>query len=200
VDAEIIVTGALDGLSVNEIEQLSASGDIYPLHVVLSDGTTREISLYSLLPHLKLRLSELTAAGAEIAVIMCAGNFPELGGSIPVIYPGRVIPALVDAVSPKKRIGLIVPNQGQIQPAVEHWNAKGFSVKAVAISPQEFRSLQVCPDEMADSSLDLIVMDCMGFTPEMSLKMEILSKRTTICPQSLVARIAAEFLTGNIAE
>lgn len=198
LNTEIVVTGALDGVSDDEIMKLSNASNTYLLYVVLSDGTIREIALDLLLPYLKSRVAELAAAGVEIAIVMCAGNFPDLGGSIPIIYPGRVISALVGAVSPSKKIGVIVPNKGQMQSAVDHWEEAGFNIKAVAISPQEFMSLNVCPEEISDLSLDLIILDCMGFTAEMSSKMEILSKRPTICHQRLIPHIAEELLTSSV--
>mgnify|MGYP001813576800 CR=1 FL=1 len=191
---ELSIMGALDGMETPAIDRMANEEGEYPLLAILADGTTREISLYRLLPLLEKKAAELAKAGAEAAVLMCAGNFPDLKSSIPIIYPGRVVPAVVSAISGTKRIGIITPNPGQMEPAQEHWRQKGFTVKAAVASPKDPAALEAAAAEMRDSTLELVVLDCMGFGPDAGRRMRRLCGRPVICPQSLVARVTAEMM------
>jgi protein AroM len=191
---DLHIRGALDRLETPGIDRMADDGGEYPLLVILADGTTREISLYRLLPLLEKQAAALAGAGARAAVLMCAGNFPDLNSAIPIIYPGRVVPAVVSAVSSRKRIGIITPNPGQVEPARAHWQQKGFSVKVAVASPQDPTGLEAVAEDMQDSDLELIVLDCMGFGPDDGRRMRQLCGRPVICPQSLVARVTAEMM------
>lgn len=186
--------GALDGMETPDIDRMANKGGEYPLLIILADGTTREISLYRLIPLLEQKAEALAIAGAETAVLMCAGNFPDLKSPIPIIYPGRVVPAVVSAISSTKRIGIITPNPGQMEPAQEHWRQKGFTVKAAVASPTDPAALEAVAAEMRDPTLELIILDCMGFGPAAGRRMKRLCGRPVICPQSLVARVTAEMM------
>jgi protein AroM len=190
------IMGGLDGMKTPDIDRMANEDGEYPLLVILADGTTREISLYRLLPLLEKTVESMAVAGAEAAVLMCAGNFPDLKSPIPIIYPGRVVPAVVSAISGSKRIGIVTPNPGQIKPAQEHWRQKGFTVKVEVASPMDPAALEAAAAEMRDSTLELVVLDCMGFGPDAGRRMKRLCGRPVICPQSLVARVTAEMM-GN---
>lgn len=191
---ELSITGALDEMATPDIDRMANEGGEYPLWVILADGSTREISLYRLLPLLEQRAAALAQAGAEVAVLMCAGNFPDLKSPIPIIYPGRVVPAVVSAISGTHRIGIVTPNSGQLEPAREHWRQKGFTVKAAVASPKDPAALAAVATEMCDPTLELVVLDCMGFGPAAGRRMRRLCGRPVICPQSLVARVTAEMM------
>jgi len=191
---ELAILGALDGKEDQEIDDLSKNGEKYPLLTILADGTTREISLYRLLPHIQKRAEELTVAGARMAVLFCAGNFPDIKSPIPMLFPGRIIPAIVQAVSKTRRIGIVIPNKGQLAPAMNHWRQKGFSVEACVASPKDKQALHVAAKSMSDPSLELVVLDCMGFSPKAGRLMRRFCGRPVICPQSLVAKVTAEMM------
>ena len=95
----LVVRGALDGLSVETIDGLAAAGGEYPpVHHPARRGTTPKYSLHRLKPLLDERAREVAADGAAVAALMCAGNFPDLASPIPVLYPSRVLAAVVRGV------------------------------------------------------------------------------------------------------
>jgi protein AroM len=191
---ELIVRGALDGLSRAAIEAMAAAGGDYPLFTVLRDGSTREISLYRLKPLLDECAKDVAAQGAAVSALMCAGNFPELSSPIPVLYPSRVLAAVVRGVCRGNRIGIVLPNAGQVGAAVAHWREKGFEAKAAVASPKEPAALPEAAKALADPNLELIILDCMGFPPEEAKRMRALCGRPVLCPQGILPRIMAEML------
>jgi protein AroM len=192
--ARLVVAGALDGIPTGEIDALADAGGDYPLFVILADGTTREISLYRLLPFLEQRATQLAAAGAKTSVLMCAGDFPDLQSPVPIIYPGRVVPAVVSGISRSRNIGIITPNAGQAGPARQHWQQKGFTVLVAVASPKNHHELDRAAETFKDQDLDLVVLDCMGFGPESARLFRQTCPVPVVCAQSLVARVTAELM------
>jgi protein AroM len=193
-NARLVVRGALDGLSTATIDAMAAAGGDYPLFIILREGTTREISLRRIKPLLDERARELAADGATVMALMCAGNFPELESPIPVLYPSRLLSAVARGVCRGSRIGIVLPNAGQVGVAVAHWREKGFEATAAVASPTDPAALPAAAKALADPSLELIVLDCMGFPPEDAQRLRALTGRPVLCPQGIVPRIMAEML------
>ena len=191
---ELIIQGALDGLAADVIEDLPRQKGDYPLLVILADGTTREISMGLLVPRLSAAARQFEACGVSAAVLFCAGDFPDLDCCLPVIYPGRIVPALVGGISRTRRVGIITPNPGQLDPAQRHWEAKKFTVTVVVASPKDPGALEKAAAQLQDPGLELVVLDCMGFAPQAARRLKELTWRPVICSQSLVARTAAEII------
>ena len=193
---ELIVQGALDGLGTEAIDDLARQKGDYPLLVILADGTTREIAMSRLVPRLSAVARQFEAGGVSAAILFCAGDFPDLDCRLPVIYPGRIVPALVGGISRTRRVGIVTPNPGQAEPARRHWEAKNFSVTVGVASPKDPDGLEKVAAQLQEPNLELIVLDCMGFPPQAARRLKELTRRPVICSQSLVARSAAE-LIGN---
>jgi protein AroM len=193
---ELVTQGALDGFATDAIEDFARQKGDYPLLVILSDGTTREISMGLLVPRLSAAARHFEVCGVSAAVLFCAGDFPDLDCRLPVIYPGRIVPAIVNGISRTRRIGIITPNPGQRDPARRHWEAKNFTVTVVVASPKDPEALEKAAAQLQDPGLELVVLDCMGFAPQAARRLRELTRRPVICTQSLVARTAAE-LIGN---
>jgi protein AroM len=192
--AKLLVRGALDALATEEIDALARKGGPYPLFVMLRDGSHREISLHALKPLLDTRAMQVAAEGAAASVLMCAGAFPELDSPIPVLYPNRILAAVARGVCRTDRIGIVLPNAGQVEPAVAHWKAYGFEAQAAVASPLDPSALDRAAEKLADPGLELIVLDCLGFPPEEARRMRGLCNQPVLCPQSLLPRIMAEMV------
>lgn len=195
-DANLLVRGGLDDVPAAEVNALAAAGGEYPLFVILRDGSHREISLYRLKPYLDRRAREAADAGAAISVLMCAGDFPDLDSPIPMLYPSRVLTAVARGVCRGNRLGVVTPNAGQVAPATNHWRKKGFHPAVTVASPLDPEALSRAAAALADPGLELIVLDCMGFTPEAARRMRELCDRPVLCPQGLIPRVLAEMLGG----
>jgi protein AroM len=193
-DTNFLIRGGLDDVQTAEIDALAAAGGEYPLFVILRDGTVREISLYRLKPFLDRRAREVAAEGAAVSALMCAGNFPDLDSPVPMIYPSRVLTAVARGICRGNRIGVVTPNDGQVAAATAHWREKGFHPAVTVASPLDPAALSRAAEALADPGLELIVLDCMGFSPEAARRMRTLCGRPVLCPQGLVPRVMAEML------
>lgn len=189
------MTGALDGVPRADIERLAATVSGYPLHTRLADGTIVDVPMTALVPLVEARARCLADAGAALVVVLCAGKFPEIRCAAPVLLPGKVLPGVVGAIARTHRIGVVVPNAGQIPAATEKWTTDGFTVKVTSASPFRHEEIVPAAQAMADPSLEMIVLDCMGHHAAYRAEFARRTGRPVMLTQSLVARIAGELVS-----
>ena len=189
---DLIERGALDDLSLDEIQALRPEPGELPLVSRLRDGTEVVIAEERLIPHLQRALERATADGASLAVILCTGEFNQLRPSIPVIYPDRVVAHVVEAILPVGVLGVMLPHEGQMTMMYEKWSSPTRRFVGTAISPYTERSeLAEQARQLRDQQATLIVMDCMGFDTEM---------KRTVAAESGVPTILANRLVGRVVE
>ena len=186
------LVGALDGLSCAEAHSLEDRLGLSPLVCLLSDKTTVEIPLPTLFPYIERQVEVLAAEGARLAVVLCCGGFPEVNSPIQVLFPGMILPALVRAICPAGRIGIIVPNNAQEAAAIKHWNERGVAVASAVVSPYEARGFTEAGEKFRDLSTDLVAIDCMGFREEHRRRLREICGCPVLLPTSLMARVALE--------
>ncbi|MDA1258639.1 MAG: AroM family protein [Chloroflexi bacterium] len=185
--------GALDGLSAEEIDALEAQPGNYPALVGVN-GVTREFELTALQPLLAKHVRELADEGARAVVILGAPDFPEFDCDVPVIRPGRIMPAVAGAIAKTRRIGIVTPIEGQAPAALAKWEADGFSVKIAWCSPYRDDQLEAAAAQLTDADLEVVVLDGMSFNSQMRDRFARISGRPTLLVQTLVARIAGELV------
>ena len=129
----------------------------YPLLCRLADrGTAVEIDLGALFPHIQRACQAAgRKPGVAVVVVCCCGDFPPVhpattqpaqprgrtvmvegrqgrqveGCAVPVVFPGRVMPAVARALcragpgGARPRVGVVSPIPGQIAEAERHWSA-----------------------------------------------------------------------------
>jgi len=196
-DAEIRVAGALDNLSAEQIEVYAGINGDYPLLVRLADGRPVEIDLSVLAPLVEKQAQELAQAGARLVVVMCAGGFPDVACTAPVLLPGQILPAVVKALCRTKTIGVVTPIKGQVDAAKSKWQADGFQPRVTWAAPHLHHEIETAAKTMADPSLEVIILDCMGHDETYRTAFARLCGRPVVLAQSLVARVAGEWVAGN---
>ena len=190
--AEVRVLGALDGLSAGEIDALATRPTDYPLLVKLADGTSRSIGLAELHPLVERRAQALAQMGARVVVVACAGGFPEVHASAPVILPGRIVPAVAGALSKTKRIGVVTPIRAQAAAAEAKWRLDGFDPLVTWASPYVHGEIEAAAALMRDPSLEMVVLDCMGHDEDYRREFAGRCEKPVLLAQSIAARIAGE--------
>lgn len=197
---EVRVAGALDGILPDELAALrnpgtSASPDFdYPLLVRLASGAHIEVPLARLVPLVTVAARRLAAAGASVVVVACAGAFPEVPCPVPVLLPGRIVPAVAGALSRTRRVGIVTPNQAQVPYAGRKWRADGFEPTVAWASPSRDDEMARAADELSGADLDLIVIDCMGHADDARRAMARWTGTLVIAAQSVVAKVAGAML------
>lgn len=185
------IRGALDGLPLEEIDAMAGSQD-YPLLVRLADGATREIPLWRLHPLVALQAGLLAAAGVRVVAIACAGGFPDIACNVPVLLPGRILPALAAAIGAGPRIGIVTPIRAQVEAAIRKWTGDGFDPQVTSASPHVHAEIEAAARHMRDQNLGLVVLDCFGHDDDYADEFSRRSGALVLAAQSVTARLAGE--------
>lgn len=115
-DIELLQAGALDGLTLEDVEKLRPDGTGNTLVSRMRDGTAVTLQEQKILPLMQRRIDALQAQGVSAILIMCTGEFPEVFTSkVPLIYPSKVICNIVASLNNVSRIGIITPEAAQME-------------------------------------------------------------------------------------
>jgi protein AroM len=156
--------GALDNLTAPQITALQPTGNETVYVSRLRDGTEVSIAKERLIPILEEKV-ELLRKDVDVIVMLCSGNM-NLRNSDEVIFPSKLLRQTVESLTEGKRqrIGIMIPDESQIQLTKEEWVNFADEVKVVSFSPytDSIEHLKTCSKKLDDR--DLIVMDCIGYS------------------------------------
>ncbi len=188
--------GALDGLPPEEIDALTSAGRTsgYPLLTRMADGRTITVDRSHLVPFVERAAARLAEEHPALMVLLCAGDFPLQDRPTPLLMPGVLLPGVVRALTRNREIGVVTPVAGQVEAARAKWEAHGFSPCVTWASPYDPSEIDRAAGALADSSVELIVLDCMGHGRDYRRTFVRRSGRPVILAQTVIARIAGELL------
>jgi protein AroM len=193
----ILQQGALDTLSPDVIQNLRPVSGEVSFVTRLADTTEVLVSKHRLMPHLQRAVDQVVGTGAEIVVILCTGAFPEISAPVPVVFPDRVLKANVDALLPEGVLGVVMPHQDQMETMRSKWESDSRRMVGLAASPYSASdTLANIGRSFQDHGVDMIVLDCMGFT----LRMKALVGRGTTLPVILANRLVGRVIEEIVVE
>ena len=183
--ASFIETGALDGLTVEEIAALAPDENEIRLITRLRDGSSVALSEKAILKLMQERIDEIQDKVSSIA-ILCTGSFPEFRSSVPVITTWPVLRDRVPEMA--QRAAVISAAPEQVPFWQERWEKVLEYVKVFGTSPYDHNgALEKTAAEIRSLPVDLVLLDCLGFSFEMGKAVESLSGKKTITARELLA-------------
>jgi protein AroM len=190
----ILEAGALDGRTEGEIASLAPGPGEYVLVTRLRDGRQVVISRERVLPHVQQALDRLAPA-VDAVLFLCTGEFPRLRGGGLLIEPSRVLHHVVAGLSEGRRLGVLVPLPEQVAAAEGRWRPAAERVAAVAaVSPYREGDFRGTAGALRRAGAQLIVMDCMGYTPAHKGEVVAAAGLPTILAATAVAAVVRELL------
>jgi protein AroM len=192
---EIRQAGALDGLGSDELAELAPAPDGYELLTRLRDGSAITVGREQIVSLVQARIDQLEGEGAALILLMCTGEFPTLRSDVLLVEPDRLLVGVVDGLRPQ-RMAVFVPLPSQAEATDEKWEAVEAEKVYVAGSPYgEPDEIARAADELQErSSVDLVVMDCMGYTDAHRRLVVKAMGKPVILAASLAARVVGELL------
>ena len=193
-DLDLRQLGALDGLTYEHILDLAPDPGEYVLHTRLRDGSSVTIGRERIVSLVQACIDQLEEEGVNPILLLCTGEFPELRGRGLLIEPDRLLVNVVRGLG-IRRLGVMVPLPSQVVELTEKWGEIGAEVSFAAASPYAHHD-EVTPAarELGGYELDLIVMDCMGYTQAQKQAVSQATGRPVVLASSTVARVVGELL------
>jgi len=190
---EIVEAGALDHLTMEEVEGLEFRPDDYLLVSRMRDGTEVRIHKRLVLPLLQKRIHELEEEGVRITVIMCTGRFPQFESKGLIVTPQEMLKGVLKATLKKGKLAVVYPAEEQKPSAEKEYGREGITVYADHLSPYEGEGgLEHLAERLSEADPDLILLNCFGFSSKVK---EVVVDRTgkpAIQSNALVARVLKE--------
>lgn len=192
LNVEIVECGALDGLSREEIAELSPREGEHVLVTRLRDGSEVRVSREKVLPLIQKCIDVLEPL-TDMLGLLCTGEFQELNSRKLLVTPFNLLLKVIESIK-VGRLGVIVPDPAQVDSAKRKWSLAARDVKIVSVSPYTgtLDELKKVSTELRDR--DLIVLDCIGFGTEAKRVVVKTSGRPALAPRTLLACILRELL------
>lgn len=193
---EITEAGALDDLTLEDINKVEFQHDDYILVSRMRDGTEVKFTKRFVLPLLQDKILMLEKQGVRLIVIMCTGKFPKFKSDGLVITPQEIMKGVVEGTLKEGRLGVVFPAAEQVSEADESLNMKGIEVYADHMSPYD-QEIEVYPlaRRLKNKNLDLIFLNCFGFNSHVK---KVISEETgvpVIQSNALIARVLKELIS-----
>lgn len=168
MEAEYLECGALDGLSLSEIEDLAPEKGEYMLVARLNDGTPVRLARSKIIEKMQACIDKLVKQGADLIVILCVGEWPKFKAKKLVVTPSEPFCGFaLGLLREGDRLGVVVPAQDQIEDFARKWKKEGVATIITAASPYgpaAREESKKAAEMLKQHHVDLVVMDCPGYT------------------------------------
>lgn len=189
-DCTIIEAGALDDLTSEEIARIAPEeGDVTYVSRLRS-GEYAKMAKHKLLPLLQEKILKIEEEVSS-TILVCTGSFPSIGHNKPLLFPDKILKAVVQSVIGTGTLGVMVPLMEQKESLVKKWGETPVVVQSA--NPYQKDDDFVTPAiKLKEQGASLIVLDCMGYTQEHKQIVKQHTGLPVILSRSIVARVAAE--------
>lgn len=194
-DVIFVEKGVLDDYSYDEAaKRFAPEKDETALVSRLRDGRQVTLSEEKILSGIQDCISEIEEA-CDIVLLLCTGRFPAFIHNKPLIVPQGIIHSTLDKLETGKKIGVIIPDHGQIDSVREWWAAAGLELEVEVASPYgDKEEVKAVASRFMEKDISYIVLDCMGYTSEMKKMVSKESGKFVMLPRTMIARLIGEIV------
>ncbi|MEY8253266.1 MAG: AroM family protein [Colwellia sp.] len=190
----INISGALDGLSDEQLREIVADPISTGVPVELHDGTCLYISHDEIDKIVRKRIDKLQALSDATVMMCCTLPWHSLESLSGVICPNKVIEANALALLPTGGVlGVIQPDEMTKDVEIKHWLDLGCKLVSAVASPEEpLETLKGAISSLIERNVDVIVLDCLAFTQAHWQLVRSVSEKPVILPMSLLGKVLDE--------
>lgn len=194
-DIEIFEAGALDGLTTEEIRKMKPRPDDRLLVTRLADDSVVHVAEEALMGCMQEKIRQLEAKGALCIFILCTARFQGVSSQVPLVQPGEILNEIIPKRSKHLAIGVLSPEAEQVAATRRDWYGIVERLEVLTASPYgPLTEIEMSARAFGKMDIDLIVLDCMGYTEEIRVRMEVLSGKPVILSKTLAAEKVVEIL------
>ena len=193
-DFSIIEKGALDDFTYEQVMQNFAPSDEDLVLVSrMRDGRQAKFAEKYIIDLVQKAIEDVEEQGCEVVALMCTGEFPELKTKSILLRPQEIVYDLLKCIAKDKKLGIVAPDESQIDQTYETWRGVAKELSIVSASPYlDNVAFEESVDNLLQENVDLIYLNCMGYSAAMKKAVENLTGKSIILPRTLIARIIKE--------
>jgi protein AroM len=196
-EVELVEKGALDGSTREEIDMFAPAAGDYMLVTRIRDGSCVKVARRHVFPRVQKCIEELEEMGVDLTLLLCTAEFHEIKTEKLLINPDKLITNIVWGILDHGRLAVVVPEKKQIPPSRRKWRKKGISLVMTNANPYgEIKASKEAADFLAKQNADLIILDCVGFTPRHKELFKRLTGKPVILPQTVIGRVLKELVSA----
>lgn len=194
-DIEIVEYGILDPYTYGEASRmLKPKEEDNVLVSRMRDGKQikmKEELVYELMQECIHRIEK---EGINTILLLCTGKFPKFQYKGLLLEPFSLLHSIVNNIT-KDKIGIIIPDDSQIDQAIKSWEESGNKIVIKAISPYEdFYQQAQKAAELKEEDIPIILMDCMGYSLAMKEKIREITGKPVLLPRIIMAKLLEELI------
>ncbi|MBH2957979.1 AroM family protein [Serratia marcescens] len=190
--------GLLDGLDAGQIAERYApqQGDKLLVSRLL-DGTQVTLDAARVESGLQQKIRELEAAGCQVILLLCTGEFGRLQAEQALLLePDRIIPPLISAIVGVHRVGIVVPMAEQVGQQARKWRQLATPPSYAVASPYlaDDAALEQAACALLRQGAEVVVLDCIGYHQRHRAFLQARLSVPVLLSNVLVAKLTAELI------
>ena len=184
----LVESGALDGLSMEEIDALAPLSDDYPLYTRLADGQSVTVAKRLIIPRVQSCIDQLNTDGAGIIALLCSGAFPVFRSRATLLLPNQMVDQVIQAaLAERQRIAVLLPLPSQIQPTRQRFG-NDDNLLLSALSPaSDDSAIDEVTAGLNENGVDLVVLRCFSYSVGMKDALAARTASHTVLARALLA-------------
>jgi protein AroM len=193
-----IHSGLLDGLSRAEIDgRYGAEPGAGVLVTRLLDASAVQVSARKAHDGVRTKLAELEAAGCDVILLLCTGQFHGLACERSfLLEPDLIIPPAAAGLIGQRQLGVIVPLASQMRSESGKWGALTRAPIFAAANPyaDSLDTLAHAGSTLKERHAQALLLDCMGFTEQHRRAVADATGLPVILSNALMGKVVGELL------
>jgi protein AroM len=191
---EIVEAGALDDLTMKDIEKIDLNPEDYILVSRMRDGREIKITKKFVIPRMQKQLEKIEEHGVRLTVVMCTGKFPQFKSKGLVVTPSEILKGVIEGSLKEGKLAVVYPTKEQVSYAQRDFKRENIDVYADSVSPYEPKDVEGLLIRLRDEKPDLVFLNCFGFPISLKDKVKGETGKPTIHSSSVIARVLKELV------
>jgi protein AroM len=193
-DAEILEAGALDDLTIDDVNRIDLKPEDYILVSRMRSGKEIKITKKFVIPRMQEQLDKIEAKGVRLTVVMCTGNFPHFQSRGLVVTPSEILKGVIEGSLKAGKLAVVYPTVEQKPYAEQDFARPGVNLYTDSVSPYEPKDVEGLLKRLKKENPDLIFLNCFGFPLSLKNKVIEATSTPTIHSSSVIARVLKELV------
>lgn len=194
-DYNIVEKGALDELTLVDVERFYPKEGDETLVTKMADGTSVKVADKYIIPRLQSKILEFENEGINVIYLACTGEFPSILSKALIVKPQKVLHHVVKSIAENLTLGVLIPDENQAIAAKKRWSEAAKNAIVESASPYEdISKIESASYRLKQKGVDMVMMDCMGYSIDMKNTVASIVGKPVINAKSMTAKIIGDIV------